>query len=136
MLSNRSIPHCSVIPELTYANVNEAAAWLDRAFGFSVRVVIADHRIQMNVADCAIVLVAADGEPIAPGRVLVRVDDADGHHERAMAEGAAIVRHPATYPFGERQYSARDLAGHSWTFSQSVADVAPEEWGGTSVTLD
>jgi hypothetical protein len=22
------------------------------------------------------------------------------------------------------------LAGHRWTFSQSIADVAPEEWGG------
>ena len=33
--------------------------------------------------------------------------------------------------FGERQYSAQDPAGHHWTFSQTLADVAPEEWGGS-----
>lgn len=32
--------------------------------------------------------------------------------------------------FGERQYGVRDPWGHVWTFSESVADVAPEEWGG------
>jgi uncharacterized glyoxalase superfamily protein PhnB len=32
-------------------------------------------------------------------------------------------------PFGERQYVAQDPGGHRWTFTESVADVAPEEWG-------
>jgi hypothetical protein len=59
MLTNRSIPACSVIPELPYRSVTSAADWLSRAFGFSVRLRIADHRIQMNVNGCAIVLVAA-----------------------------------------------------------------------------
>jgi hypothetical protein len=27
-----------------------------------------------------------------------------------------------------------DLAGHEWTFSQTLADVAPEEWGGQTVS--
>jgi hypothetical protein len=34
-------------------------------------------------------------------------------------------------PFGERVYTVEDLAGHRWTFSQSIADVAPEQWGAT-----
>jgi hypothetical protein len=25
-------------------------------------------------------------------------------------------------PFGERQYTAQDLGGHRWTFSQSIAE--------------
>ena len=29
----------------------------------------------------------------------------------------------------------RGPGGHSWTFSESIADVAPEDWGGTSVDL-
>ena len=33
---------------------------------------------------------------------------------------------------GERGYTAEDLGGHRWTFSQSIADVAPESWGGTT----
>jgi hypothetical protein len=37
MLSNRSIPHATVIPVLAYPGVNQAAAWLCDAFGFNVR---------------------------------------------------------------------------------------------------
>jgi len=62
--------------------------------------------------------------------VMVRVDDVDVHHSRALAYGATITQDPTDYPFGERQYSCRDSGGHLWTFSQSIADVAPEQWGG------
>ena len=61
---------------------------------------------------------------------MVRVEDADAHHERAVAAGARIVQPPTDYPYGERQYTAEDLAGHRWTFSQSLADVDPADWGG------
>jgi hypothetical protein len=27
-------------------------------------------------------------------------------------------------------------ARHLWTFSGSIADTAPEDWGGTSINLD
>jgi hypothetical protein len=43
------------------------------------------------------------------------------------------VSSPADYPYGERQYTAEDLAGR-WTFTQAIADLAPEGWGGTSKT--
>ena len=36
---------------------------------------------------------------------------------------------------GEQPGNAEDLAGHSWTFSQSIADVDPREWGGTPENL-
>ena len=62
----------------------------------------------------------------------VHVEDVDQHCERAKELGARIVHAPETYPYGERQYTAEDLAGYRWAFSQSVADAAPEEWGGTS----
>jgi uncharacterized glyoxalase superfamily protein PhnB len=63
---------------------------------------------------------------------MVRVSDATSHYERAKQHGARILREPADYPYGERQYTVEDHAGHRWTFSQSIADVAPESWGGTS----
>jgi uncharacterized glyoxalase superfamily protein PhnB len=34
-------------------------------------------------------------------------------------------------PFGERRHTVEDPWGQRWTFSQSIADVAPEAWGGT-----
>lgn len=67
--------------------------------------------------------------------IMVRVDDVDGHHERARERGARIVQPPADFPYGERQYTAEDLSGRRWTFSQTIADVAPEDWGGASPNL-
>jgi uncharacterized glyoxalase superfamily protein PhnB len=64
--------------------------------------------------------------------VHVTVDDVDAHFERAKQHGASIVQPPHDMPFGERQYSAHDSAGHRWTFSQHIAVVAPEAWGATS----
>ncbi len=61
----------------------------------------------------------------------IRVADADAHCSQARAHGARVTQEPMTYPYGERQYNAEDFAGHSWTFSQSVADKHPEEWGGS-----
>ena len=65
--------------------------------------------------------------------VIVRVEDADAHCRQARAAGARIVREPTDFEYGERQYTAEDPAGHQWTFSQTLADVAPEEWGGTQI---
>jgi uncharacterized glyoxalase superfamily protein PhnB len=130
MLTNRSMPRASVIPELPYPNIGEAIDWLCAAFGFTLRIRIADHRAQLNYGDGALVLIEAGGE-IGTSAVMVRVDDARDHCERARQHGARIVREPADYPYGERQYNAIDLAGHHWTFSQSIADVDPTEWGGT-----
>jgi uncharacterized glyoxalase superfamily protein PhnB len=51
----------------------------------------------------------------------------------AVEAGAHVLAGPEDHPYGERQYTAADPAGHRWTFTQSVADVAPEGWGGTTV---
>jgi len=140
VLANRSMPRSTVIPELAYPDVRAAADWLGRAFGFTVRLGIAGHRIQMNAAGGALVLIEAGG--VAPKgafaathSVLVRVEDVDTHHRHAVSQGATILREPEDYPYGERQYTAEDLVGRRWTFSQSLADVDPVSWGGEPGTL-
>jgi uncharacterized glyoxalase superfamily protein PhnB len=65
--------------------------------------------------------------------MLVRVPDADAHCARARAHGARITQEPEDHVFGERQYCAIDCGGHTWTFSQSIADVDPATWGGELV---
>jgi uncharacterized glyoxalase superfamily protein PhnB len=37
MLANRSMPACTVIPELVYEDVDEAVEWLCETFGFAER---------------------------------------------------------------------------------------------------
>jgi uncharacterized glyoxalase superfamily protein PhnB len=139
--SNRSIPSSTVIPVLIYPDVREAVDWLGAAFGFAERVQIGEnHRAQLSVGDGAVILgdVRGDRKPPRAGEathsVMVRVEDARAHCERARAHGARITREPTDFPYGERQYSAEDPAGHRWDFSQTLADVAPEEWGGVTVT--
>jgi uncharacterized glyoxalase superfamily protein PhnB len=62
---------------------------------------------------------------------MVRVDGVDAHCARALAHGAEVLRPPTDDPYGERQYIGGRLRRHSWTFSQSIADVNPASWGGT-----
>ena len=136
MLQNRSIPRATVIPVLAYPDVNQAAAWLCDAFGFTVRLRIGAHRVQLNVGDGALIVREMRPNEVNAAlgvghSVTIRVEDADAHCKRAAACGARITQKPVTHPYGERQYNAEDFAGHAWTFSQSVADVHPQEWGGT-----
>jgi uncharacterized glyoxalase superfamily protein PhnB len=126
---NRSVPAAAVIPELPYRDVREAVDWLKRAFGFRERLQIADHRAQLVHEGGAVIVIQRD-EPTT-AHVLVRVADADAHHERAQNAGATILSRPEDFPYGERQYNAEDPAGHVWTFSESIADVDPADWGGT-----
>jgi uncharacterized glyoxalase superfamily protein PhnB len=143
MRPNRSIPTPTVIPVLIYPNVREAVDWLSMAFGFVERVRIGeDHRSQLSFGEGAVIVgdVRRDRRPPRPGEVthsvMVRVEDVDAHCERAREYGARIVMEPTDFEYGERQYTAEDPAGHQWTFSETLADVAPEEWGGTSVAQD
>jgi uncharacterized glyoxalase superfamily protein PhnB len=137
---NRSIPSAPVVPVLIYPDVREAVTWLTEAFGFAERVRIGEnHRSQLSVGSGAVIVgdVRHDRRPPRADEVthsvLVRVDDVNAHCERARAHGARILMEPRDFEYGERQYAAEDPAGHQWTFSETIADVAPEEWGGELV---
>jgi uncharacterized glyoxalase superfamily protein PhnB len=136
MKSNASMPSSFIIPQLPYTSVTEAAAWLERAFGFTVRLTVGDHRIQMNAAGGHVVLTKAEDAP-PKCSLMVRVEDVYAHHARVIAAGASenVSVAPQNHPYGERQYTVIDCGGHAWTFSQSLDNVAPASWGGTSGKL-
>jgi uncharacterized glyoxalase superfamily protein PhnB len=143
MKANRSIPPSTVIPVLIYPDVREAVAWLSAAFGFAERLRIGEnHRAQLRFGDGAVIVadVRGDRVPPRPGEathsVMVRVEDARAHCERARAHGARVLTEPTDQMYGERQYSAEDFAGHQWTFSESIEDVDPASWGGEYITPD
>ena len=138
MKTNRSIPRAVVIPVLIYPDVREAVRWLTAAFGFEERLQIGEsHRSQLKFGDGALIVadVRREQRPPRPGEVthsvLVRVEDARAHCERARSHGARIVMEPTDFEYGERQYAADDPAGHRWTFSETLEDVDPKDWGGT-----
>jgi uncharacterized glyoxalase superfamily protein PhnB len=126
------MPPGTVIPEVAYPDVASAAAWLCAAFGFEERLRIGNHRVQLTIGDGSLVVVeSATSAPPSGCSVMIRVNAIDQHYQRAREHGAQVVREPETHVFGERQYTAVDFHGHVWTFSESVADVDPSEWGGT-----
>jgi len=142
MLISRTTGSASVVPELVYADVGEAVDWLCAAFGFTELWRAGGHRARVASGNGAVIVADADEEygRAVPDRtgarshaVMVKVDDVDAHYDHARQHGARIVSPPADYPYGERQYAAEDLAGHRWTFTQAIADLAPEDWGGTSM---
>jgi hypothetical protein len=59
----------------------------------------------------------------------VRVGE-DHRAQLAVGDGAVIVADVG----GARTPPAVDPWGHRWTFSETLDDVAPEDWGGIAVT--
>jgi uncharacterized glyoxalase superfamily protein PhnB len=136
---NRSIPDATVIPVLIYPDVRAAVAWLTDALGFVEKVRIGDdHRSQLALGDGAVIVADVRGEqqPPVAGQVTheikIRVDDVDVRFQRARSRGAVVISEPTDFVYGERECTFEDLAGHRWQLTQTLRDVAPEEWGGQS----
>jgi uncharacterized glyoxalase superfamily protein PhnB len=145
MIQNRSKPPGTILPTLIYDDVPKAVAWLCDVFGFRERLRAGTSHAQLTYGMGGIMLgqsrvgqgfVTPDSarfQQPRPGEVsivlAVHVDDVDSHFAHARSRGATILQEPITHMYGERQYTAEDHAGYRWTFSQSVADVDPADWG-------
>ncbi|HEY2861370.1 MAG TPA: VOC family protein [Terracidiphilus sp.] len=138
MLFNRSVPVDTVLPHVAYRDVEEALAWLNRAFGFTEHYRYGDPASGMQVrAGSAFVMIRRAGlEASLPDQLgygtqslTIFLDDVEAHYERAKAAGARIEEEPHETEYGEFQYAARDLAGHHWLFSRHARDRDPAEWG-------
>ena len=143
MLTNRSAPHARVTPVLTVADVRAAVAWYSDVFGFVEHVRIGEgHRSQLGFPDGPPAeLVVAE---VRPGRrtpelershqVMLKVEDVASVVDTAVARGARLVDQPHDWEYGERQATIDDPFGHQWVLNQTLTDVAPEQWGGNTVT--
>jgi uncharacterized glyoxalase superfamily protein PhnB len=139
MITNRSAPTATVVPILVYVDVAQALEFLTRAFGFKERLRAewggSISHAQMDIGECSIMMGKQGGPFTAPAGdtvsqyATVHIDDIEEHFARAKAEGATILKEPEDMPFGVRQYTAKDIGGHWWTFSQNIRDVDPADWG-------
>ena len=132
---NRTMPSCTIIPVLAYTDVSKTITWLCEVFGFRLRWQAGNHRAQLAYGDGVIAITGANTEESSTVQrysLLVRVEDVMAHYQHAKSHGATIVATPEDFPYGERQYTAVDIDGYVWTFSQSITDLAPEDWGGKS----
>ena len=127
MQRNRTMPDDVLVPVLAYPSVTEAVAWLTRAFGFTLA-----GRSRSTELSSELARAPRSRSPRAPcpsgsDHVMIRVSDVDAHRARASAAGAAVDEAEDHF-YGERQYTATDLAGRNWVFSQSIADIDPAAW--------
>lgn len=139
MIPNRSSPTATVVPILVYEDVGKALDFLTRAFGFKERLRAeyggSINHAQMDIGEGAIIIGKQGGPFKVPAGDTVsqyahiNVENLDQHFATAKAAGAVILKGPQEMPFGVRQYTAKDIGGHWWTFSQNVRDVDPSEWG-------
>src|SRR5436190_22297677 len=107
MRLNRSVPPCSVIPVLIYPDPGAAADWLYKAFGFTIRLRIANHRIQMKAGDGCFTIAEGNVIPNGSHTIQVRIEDAKGHRGRAAQNGAIILTEPKTSPMASANITLR-----------------------------
>ena len=127
---------------LFYQDPKAALAWLEKAFGFELVMLLEDAdgavaHSQMEFGDSYVMIgqewSADHRSPKSVGgkntqTVHIQLDtDIDAHFERAKAAGAVIDAEPTTQFYGDRTYRCRDLEGHIWTVAQTVASVSREE---------
>lgn len=124
------MPDDVLIPVIGYPSVPDAVEWLRLAFGFRLRWIVGTHRAQLSVGDSAAIALVVGAPTPGADHVMVRVESLEIHRDRA-SEAGAQVSGIGDFPYGERQYSAIDFAGRAWVFTESVADVAPGDWGAT-----
>ena len=127
----------TLYPTMRFADAPAAIDFLERAFGFARREVIANPDGTIAHAELAfgpsILMIGSDrddprlGRRTGTGWIYVAVDDADAHCQTAAPE-AEIITQPFDTDYGSRDYAALDPEGNQWhfgTYRPAVDIVAP-----------
>ncbi|MDE2488861.1 MAG: VOC family protein [Alphaproteobacteria bacterium] len=135
---------------LCYRDPRAAIAWLERAFGFELHMLIEGPEgrllhVEMRLGESLLMVgqewtenhrsPASLGGKNTQSVHIQLTSDLDAHCARARAAGAEILVEPATQPYGDRTYHCRDLEGHVWTVGQTVQEMtrADHEASGVKV---
>ncbi len=65
---------------------------------------------------------------------MLKVADVAAVVAAAVARGAHLVDESHDWEYGERQAAIDDPFGHQRVLNQTLTDVEPEQWSGTTVT--
>jgi uncharacterized glyoxalase superfamily protein PhnB len=136
--------HPAIVPALFYRDPKAALAFLQKAFGFELELLLEDEQgnlqhSQMSFGGGLIMVgtewsehhqspASVNGRNTQTTHIYLRETTADDHCATARAAGAEILQEPADQFYGDRTYRARDPEGHIWTFSQTLRHVEPAEW--------
>jgi uncharacterized glyoxalase superfamily protein PhnB len=126
-----------------YKEPKNALAWLARAFGFKLTLLIegpggdeSQLHAEMRFGEGQI---SVGGEwsdrtrsPASLGANTQTLEarletDVDAHCEQARSAGATIVQEPRDEPWDDRRYRCLDLEGHLWSFAQPRREVSLDD---------
>lgn len=135
-----------VSSSVCYRDPIAALKWLEAAFGFEPRIVVlspddtlvhAELGYREGVIGVGKVWSENHAAPADVGgkntqsvHIQLR-EDVDAHFERAKAAGAKILLPPTDQPYGDRNYIAKDLEGHVWSFGQTISGFERGEFDAT-----
>jgi len=127
---------------LYYDDPRAAIDWLCKAFGFEVRILVEGEGGAIEHSELVygegLIMVSGPKPDKLPNtrtptevgggntqNLMIYVDDAAAHCERARAAGAVIVREPEVHDYGpeywsDRGYECRDPGGHHWWIYQRL----------------
>ncbi|MBM7567569.1 VOC family protein [Paenibacillus sacheonensis] len=142
MTLNRSVPANILLPHVFYEDVAAALHWLSNAFGFAEyhRFGLPDgeglHGAMIRRGEAWVMLKSPGSSATSPSKLggssqqlMIFVEELEEHYRAALAAGVHIAEELHVTEYGEQQYVALDLEGHTWIFARHARDVAPEEWG-------
>ncbi len=116
----------TLYPTMRYRDAPAAIDFLERAFGFVRREVIANEdgtiaHAELSLGPSILMLGSDRDDPLVGSRagkgwIYVAIDDPDEHCARARAAGAEVVTELHDTDYGSRDYAARDMDGNLWHF--------------------
>ncbi|MEO1065203.1 MAG: VOC family protein [Actinomycetota bacterium] len=121
----------SIWPTLNYEDAPAAIEFLERAFGFTPTLVVpaeGDDSVvvhaQLTWPEGGGVMLGSAGRegnpfsqrPTGAGSVYVVTAQPDAVHDRALAEGAALLQELRDEEYGSRGFSVTDPEGNIWSF--------------------
>jgi uncharacterized glyoxalase superfamily protein PhnB len=132
-MSNPPPGYPRVSPYLLYENAPAAVEYLQKSFGFELRLSqtggAGRTHNELLLGDDGLVMLGQAGEGFSSPRTLgsfppamihVYVDDVEALHARAKDAGAEVTDLELS-PVGDRRFTATDPEGQLWVFAQRVA---------------
>jgi uncharacterized glyoxalase superfamily protein PhnB len=133
-----AVGQVTMYPILGYHDLGAAIDWLVRVFSFEPLEIMKNDdgtyvHVELRLGDGVIMPTTVDksgdpqnpwNQPLATQGLYVALDGLDAHYERAVAEGAEILRPLANTDWGSREYTARDPEGNLWAFGTYRPKVA------------
>ena len=129
MAGNKLLVGTEIIPYIFYRDVPAALDWLAHSFGFTeemrhatpsglhAQMTFNGQRIMLGQSSKDWRMQSPSETQAATMGVFIYLAAVDAHYKHARDTGAEIVQTPHDESYG-RTYTARDLDGHPWFFTQ------------------